>query len=404
MLTQAVTLTELWPADSVIVQRPADDSLDWLPKAPTWRERSSVVPLMLSGSLPIICHEAGIMPAGLELLRDCGFRLPAEIMGFRNAEHMRELVADQVRRGRKIGITYARRHLLAPPEAHVNHPATIAYLNDKANLAELLPPDSFPEHCVLPAQAALSLARAGGRFPLVLKVSSRLGTAAGADVVICRTPADVERASQTLAAADRLVVEAYVQFTSTWCLSFAVGADSIAYLGAAEQICDERGTYLGNWCNGTDPGAEAIASGWHAARAGQARGYRGFFGADAGRTESGRAYVFDLNYRNNGSTPQVLLRDSITRAWDAPVTRNRFGVVFNGTYDELIAQLRSFFSRRAVVPLLTFDTKQLGTADTRPFCNLLVAGRDPQSVNAVTVALGQAGFEVPALPCTPGSR
>jgi hypothetical protein len=398
MLTQAMTLAELWPEGSVIVQRAADDSLDWLPQGPAWRERSSAVPLLLGGNLPIICHEAGATPAGLALLRDCGFRLPSEIITYRSFEHMRELVVEQIDHGRRIGITYSSREPLAPAEAHVNDPETIAYLNDKANLAELLPPDSFPERCVVSASEVPVAVRAFDAWPLVLKVASRLGTGAGADVVICRAPEDVEPARRALAAAERLVVEAFVEFARTWCLCFGIGAESISYHGAAEQICDQRGAYLGNWCRGDDPGPDAIAWAWHAARAGQDRGYRGFFGVDAGLSEGGRTYLFDLNYRNNGSTPQVLLRDSIARAWGAAVTRSCFGVVFNGTYNELIDQLASFFSRREVVPLLTFDASQLEIEDSRPVCNLLVAGRDPAAVDANTAALREAGFEIAHLP------
>src|SRR5260221_4968277 len=133
MLAPSFTLSDLWPADGVVVQRTADDSLDWLPQDPVWRERSSLAPLLLAGRLPIICHEAGVTSGALQLFPACGFALLPEIIPFRDAPHMESLVAEQVRLGRRIGIFYTARRLLAPAESYVNDPSLLAWLNDKAS-------------------------------------------------------------------------------------------------------------------------------------------------------------------------------------------------------------------------------------------------------------------------------
>lgn len=399
MLAPAVTLADLWPPEAVIVQRPPDDALDWLPREPAWRERSSAAPLPMAGALPIVCHEAGVTSAGLALLRECGLSLPGEIIPYRTFAEMRQLVAEQVGRGRKVGITFTGRESLAPAEAHVNDPGLVAYLNDKANLPELLPPAAFPERRVIDARdLARELHPDRRRPPFVLKASSRLGNGGGTDVAICRTPEDVGPACRALGAARRLILEEYVEFAATWCLSFAVGQREVTYLGAAEQVCDERGAYRGNWCGRSEPPDRAVAYGRHAALAGQALGYRGFFGVDAGRTRGGSVYAFDLNYRNNGSTAQVLLRDSLARAWDAPVTRNCLGIGFHGSYAGMLDRIRWFAARREVLPLLTFDTERLGPPGARPCCNLLLAGRSAEAVAAVGAGLRRAGFEIALVP------
>src|SRR5690242_17277364 len=150
MSAPRVTLSDLWPGDAVIVQRTADDSLDWLPQDPVWRERSSLSPLPLAGNLPIICHEAGVTSGARQLLRACGFELSPGIIPYRDIRHMEALVAEQVRLGRRIGIFYTTRTLLAPVERYVIDPALLAWLNDKANLGELLPPGTFPERTLVP--------------------------------------------------------------------------------------------------------------------------------------------------------------------------------------------------------------------------------------------------------------
>ncbi len=216
MLAPAVTLADLWPPEAVIVQRPPDDALDWLPRDPAWPERSSAAPLPLAGALPIVCHEAAVTPAGLALLRECGLPLPGEIVRYRSFEEMRALVAEQVRRGRMVGITYTGREPLAPAEAHVNDPALVAYLNDKANLAELLPPGAFPERRVIDRRDLAREVDPGRRRPpFVLKASSRFGNGGGIDVAICRSLEDVGPGCRALGAARRLILEEYLEFTAT---------------------------------------------------------------------------------------------------------------------------------------------------------------------------------------------
>ena len=152
-----ITLGAVWPRTAVIAQRPPDDSLDWLPRNLSWYDRSSAGPLLLAGTLPIICHEAAVTPPALQLLRDCGLSLPDEIIPYRDSAHMCELVAREAHRGRRIGIAYTSRRLLAPAESYVNDPHVHAALNDKANLARLLPPEGAPRRRIVRAVlAALS--------------------------------------------------------------------------------------------------------------------------------------------------------------------------------------------------------------------------------------------------------
>jgi len=396
MFAMPVTLGALWPRDAVIVQRPPDDSLDWLPQNSAWCDRSSAAPLPLAGPLPINCHEAAVMPGALHLLEPCGLPLPAEITAYRDCEHMRGILAGQVRHGRRIGITYTSRRLLAPVAAYVNHPELLADLNDKAHIAALLPPEAVPRRCVVET-AELPRALQGGhaRLPLVLKASSRLGSGGGCDVVICRSSDDLESAYCRLARAERVVIEAFSDFAETWCLHFALSDQGVIYCGAAEQICDERGSYHGNWCTpGCVPGNEVIDFARHAAEAGWSRGYRGFAGVDVGRTSEGRWLAFDLNFRINGSTVQVLLRDSVADEWGAACTRICYGIRFRGTFGAMLEQLWAFHSRRELVPLLAFDMERVGTAETSPVCNLLVTGSKPEAVGSVLDDLRQAGFEV----------
>ncbi len=394
-LSLAVALSDLWPGDALVVQRAADDSLDWLRQTLMWADRSSAAPISFVGGLPIVCHQAAVRPAAVQLLGDCGLRLPSEIISYQDWDDLRGIVAGQVRRGRRLGISYGARRLLAPAEAYVNHPDVIAELNDKANLADLLPPEAVLERCVVPRDALRpTLERRHADPPFVLKAASRLGSGGGDDVLICRSTEDVDAAERKFARAERVIIETFGDFAATWCVHFAVSNGGVRYCGAAEQVCDERGSYHGNWCRpGPGPADAAVEFARHAAEAGRWRGYRGFVGVDVGQIDGGRWFAFDLNFRNNGSTPQVLLRDAIAEAWGAACTRLCVGVAFGGSFEAMIERLWAFSRRRELLPLLAFDMAE-HAADPRPRCNFLVAGGTPNDVAAALRELRQVGFGV----------
>lgn len=403
--TPAATLDELWPDDAVAAFRPADDAVRWLSPKRSWRERSSMSAFEYTGSVPSIVHEAGMTSEGLDLLRACGLRPPDELLGYRTAEEMQSLVDAKVRDGLRIGIGYTGRRRLAPSDAYVTPPDVIAELNDKANLAEFLPAEAVPNREVV---ATDELRRRPGqlrsRAPLVLKASTRLGHGGGVDVAVCRSADDLESAIEDLSDAERIVVEDYHDFHVTWCMSFGASDDGVTYFGSAQQVCDASGSYYGNWCLPVGPPERAIEFGLHAARAGRARGYRGVLGIDVGVTSRGRRpFVFDLNFRPNGSTSLVLFHESIRARWQVEFTRVCGGLAFRGTFDRMLSELKSLFEQRRVLPYQTFDTARLEPTvdddeeELLPACSLFVAGEDVEAVQATVRRLLDLDFESPWL-------
>lgn len=396
MLTLPVTLADLWPAEAVASARPDDDAVDWLSPSRGWRERSSTIPLVLSGRLPVLCHDAGAMPAALEFLEACGLAVTPRVVSFRDGPDLRASLGRLAGDGHRIGIAYAPRHLAAPPEAYVTDPGTFAALNDKAEFGELLPPGAAPaREVVRPGDLADALARRPWTLPLVLKAGTRLGSGAGRDVAVCRTPAEVEAARERLACAERIVIEEHCGFTTNWCLHFAASEAGVAYCGATEQVCDADGGYHGNWWEqGRTPDGAAIELARYAALAGWVRGFRGFLGIDVGQAADGRWLAYDPNFRINGSTIQALLGDLLADAWGAGCTRLRYGITFDGPFDEMLGRLHDFNRRRELVPILVFDTPQLGLTDENgaPVCGVIAAGASRPAVEAVFAGLREAGF------------
>ena len=191
------------------------------------------------------------------------------------------------------------------------------------------------------------------------------------------------------------MVESFYDFTATWCIHFALGT-SVRFCGVAQQVCDDLGTYQGNWCSPAHvPGRAAVDLARHAAQVGWSRGDRGFFGIDVGHPINGKYLAFDINFRNNGSTPQVVLHDAVVERWDAQITRLCVGVRFEGGFATMIDRLGAGVDRHELVPLFAFDTPPGPTAEALPICNLLVVGQTSRAVEAILVELGRAGFVIP---------
>lgn len=86
-------------------------------------------------------------------------------------------------------------------------------------------------------------------------------------------------------------------------------------------MSDDNGCYAGN-CEGRDLPA-AVELGRTIMEGGVARGYRGFAGFDMAVTSERMLFVFDLNFRTNGSTVALLLLRSLEERLGPQVVRLR---------------------------------------------------------------------------------
>ena len=257
----SVTLGDFLPPETVVSQRPDENAVDWLPSDPAWMERSSASPLPIVGTLPTVCHAATVTDAGLRLLKVAGHTIPRSILTYRTPAEFRDQILRQVHKENKIYVTYPARTPVCSDGAYRILLPVLRRLNNKANLAELLPSDAVPTRRVLSQAALRSFPDlAVTDRPFVLKASTDLGTGDGVSVIICRSAGDVRRTHTQLATADRVVVEAFHEFTVSWCVHFGIGAAEVRYLSAALQVFDDQGAYLGNWCESSMHDDEVVSN------------------------------------------------------------------------------------------------------------------------------------------------
>ena len=344
--------------------------------------------LPLMGRMSVICHRRAAGAEVLDLVRSAGFECEARIAFFETEGEYRGLLTRQA----PGSVVFQHVHPRAEAEEalYAVPRDLLTFLNDKANLAELVPPHAVPRRRLLPA-AEGKAAQLSTRIPtpVVLKVPSEHSLGGGEGVRICRERADLRQALADFAPARELVVEELVEIRENWCLQYACGDDGMSYLGAAVQLVDDQGRHYGNWITATSPPQDAVALGREISARGAALGYRGVAGFDVVLTHDGRLLVLDLNFRLNASTIGLLYFTPIREAWGADrllvrTLHDRLG------WPHLEAVLRDGVESAQVLPFGGYSPA--GAAGREgAIAAVLIAGREPEEISGTLTRLADAG-------------
>jgi hypothetical protein len=260
--------------------------------------------------------------------------------------------------------------------------ALYGFLNNKARLGELVPEPHVPRRSFVPAAEIAGLRARPPERPVFLKAAVDGATGGGKDLRYCANPSAWESAvdwfSSEQAHLAGLIVEDAIPVASTWCLSFAVLPETCVYLGAAEQIFSSIGIQSGSRIDPSNPPPEEAAAICRTiADKARALGYLGICGFDVGADAEGRLFVFDLNFRMNGSTPQVLMHAAAAARTGYRVSQS-FGSALAGPLSATLARLRPHVEQGRAIPLRIFDGALAETADAPSFVSGLVLAEDGQ--------------------------
>jgi hypothetical protein len=311
------------------------------------------------GSMPLICHAGVATEAALSFLESAGLPRPKSLLLYRDEREAVARARECVSAGMRLAYFYpppagadADEMLLVPLNAYGS-------FNDKARLGELVAPQHVPPRRVVALDEVAGLMADWPGRPVFVKGAIAGAHGAGTDVRYCTNAAEW---SQALAwfLGERahlvgIVVEDAIRFVSTWCLSFAVLAGECLALGGAEQLFSSVGIQSGSRIDPRNaPPEEAIAISRAIAERARALGYRGLCGFDLGLAEDGRLFAFDLNFRSNASTPQVLMHEAATRRIGAAVSQS-FSFRLKGSLEAALGRLRPYAEDGRLVPLRIYD-------------------------------------------------
>ncbi len=393
MIRPRLSFKEIY-GDAVYCPRASPHSSRWLSLDPVLLNARTGSPLCVVDDMPVLCSRGAATSDGLKLLTDAGFQPTPNRYTFSGDDEYYGELGRLARSGQRMIVVHAHAPGEVADEAAVVVPRDLlVYLNNKANLGDLVPREATPKRRVIYAEDIAAAAWTID-LPMVLKAGTDESTGGGDDVRICHSREDVLRAVPVFQGIERIVAEELLEIVRNLCLSYAVMSDgTVRYLGSSEQVSAADGLYYGNWIDDESVAPEAaVKLGASVAARGAARGYRGICGLDVAILPDGRVIAFDLNFRTNGSTAPVLLRESIERERGARVLRLN-GWQRPGSYRDLLNATYEAVDAGYLLPLLTYDPQVDGFADGLPRLTGLLLGATREEIPERERQLGELGFE-----------
>ena len=264
----------------------------------------------------------------------------------------------------------------------------LSELGDKGRLDEWAAPDRIASRDCVPLSDLVR--RAAAWLPAVVKVVTDEPASGGVGVRLCRTIDDLEDARDAMASCEIVVVEEWLEFTRSECLTYAVGPEGdVRYVGAAQQIVTGM-RFRGNRVDDTRPPAAAVEAGGEIAARAAKRGYMGFVGIDYGLLDDGRIRILDLNFRINASTPLVVLRQAMLEAIGAhhAISASWTSML---SFAEFIDAIRTGWDLGWLQPLVVFDP-EASPLGGPPLLLAILVGADEDELARRTARLANRGL------------
>jgi hypothetical protein len=385
-------MAEVYGPSHVYAPRAHPKTCDWINPDPALRDIITGSHLTIAGDIAVVCSAGVTTPLGLELLAEAGLQLAASTNAYCDEQHAIEIATRFAECGTKIVVQHIYPDGVLNDSAMWIDPRLLSYLNNKANLAELVPAAHVATRHVMTPETFFSDG-AAQPFPIVLKVATDLSNGGGFGVAICRTNDDLAEAHERFAGCEQLVVESFQSILRNACLHYAVMPDGTTrYLGFADQDIDANGRYRGNWISlGSTLSSEMIDIGRAIVTRGALLGYRGFVGIDIAGTEDGRWVVLDLNFRVNGSAAAVLLAPAIQRAV-GPRCLHLRNFSCDAGFTRLLAATRLALRSGSLIPLVTFDPMAAGHSGQPSRLSALIIAESQADAHRVETELAASGL------------
>ena len=387
-------LFDLCGPGCVFNSRVPDNAAKWVFEIPAIADSSTGNQLTILGGMHVLCSAGVATDAGLTLLREIGFEMEAELVIYTDAGDrqikMRKLAAQ--------GLIFIDQHVQPDASLHPGvswvDPSLLSSLNNKRNLSKWVPAEYLPTREVCELASLSRIALQPKRFPLVIKAVTEASCGGGYGVRICHNESEIDEARHYFSSCDSVIVEDYLAMHKNLCVNYAVFADGrIEYLGAAQQIINDKLHYLGNWLE--PPGGQTsrlIEVGYEIMHKAYQHGYRGFAGFDAAVREDGSFHIYDLNFRFNGSTAPLLLYDALAKHTGLPIARNASWKC-KSSFDDMIKSLRQAVEKCQLIPINTFDPTVCNeNYNPEPQVKALLFGASKEDINEKERELASLGF------------
>ncbi|WP_428410118.1 hypothetical protein [Hyphococcus sp.] len=382
-----VFLSDFQRGNIIHLTRADQASAKWLPNAPGVLDWLACGPRTVLGTLGRFVHRAATGPVSLQLNEWTGLTDNTRHVYFAAESDCLEQAQSLSRDEDAVLICQHYPHRWRDFDIRWRAtPAVISELNNKANLDRLVSAELAPRRRIVAPDGILD-AIENVPAPFVLKVGTPLSSGGSCAATVCAAKEEARAKARTFLAMHDpdavFIIEDFYAFTQTWCANIGIFESERRYFGAAQQILDDTRKQTGNYNGGPFAAPDAVRDACLdiAERAYEA-GYRGVAGMDMGLTPDGKLIVFDLNFRMNSCTAQILYHESACARVKAAVSRNCV-FSFARPLAEIAKDIEDAVKQGVFVPLASFDKALHETAGTG--CNIagIALGVDTDEANAV---------------------
>ncbi|MBV9689999.1 MAG: ATP-grasp domain-containing protein [Ktedonobacteraceae bacterium] len=382
-ISPSITLEDIYGPNSIYNSRASVSAFEWVFPDLPMLEAFTGNQQTIMGRMPMICNSSVSTPEGLDLLQQAGLQAALRRYTYFSQEDFQKLLAQLL----PSPYTFVVQHVYPPAELPAHKywisPELLSFLNNKAHLTDFVPTEYVARRAVVETATITEKLFPSLPFPWVIKAVSDHSSGAGTAVMICSSADELQAAKEYFHICQQVVVEEFVTVKRNLCVQFATTQQGgIQYLGAAEQVTDGQGHYLGSWLDqDVKPSERMLQVGRHIMEKAVALGYKGVAGFDIVLLSDDRVVVLDLNFRVNGSTAAVLLQRGTMEAYGvSTLLYNSWE--WHGAIGRRIALAQQFIQQGYFVPLSFYNAE---------------AGPYPNSASMlVGIVIGQSREEVAA--------
>ncbi len=380
-ISPSITLCDIFGQNLVLNPRPPFSTRAWLPKDPVKLDFLTGSPLSVAGNMPVICNSSVITNEITSLMERANVEIAPFLHTYHTEKGYKYLLNKFVRQDKKLVFNHIHPVDEAAHGGYWINPELLSYLNNKANLQKIVPTDHVPLRLTVPPNQLNKVIPSLIKLPLVIKAVTDQSTGAGYAVSICSSAADVREAADYFRSCKMVVVEEFIEIDKVYNVQFAKTADGrLIYLGASEQITNLSGGYLGNWLYINHEPPKLLLEISHSIMKYASRlGFVGIGGFDIAMSKQNRALVIDLNFRLNGSTPALLLGNSIMLTHNASVLLFR---TWNAgmEWKQFVSVCKDLMENNSFIPISIYDPSSSPYPNSRPLISGVLVGYSKQDI------------------------
>ena len=388
------TYADLFPAKTTMAPQSTLENIRWLGYDAFRLEIITGTTIAFMGDMPLICHKSVASTNCLEFIRFCGLHPPTRLQTYGTFEEGVALAQQSVSSGQRLAYFYPPPHALDFSENLVISSKFYGELNDKSRIPDFVDNKYLPNRRLVPIDHLDTLINNYVGYPVYLKASLEGANGACFGVKYCYDELSWKEAINWFLNNDLLmnglVIEDAVDIVTCWCLGVSILDHQCTYLGGSIQLFNKPAEQTGNRIDPACPEPyEAVLIAMDISQRAQKMGFRSVAGFDIGIDAAGKLYVFDLNFRLNASTNQLILHESMT--W-------RIGSHINQTWqiesyhsiDSLINQLEPFAKKGQFVVSRFFDRKiynDFHHGDVKNIISGFIIGKSTEEIDEINKAL-----------------